>query len=349
MANNAVGSLTPSSIGNDSYLDMQGLAQLRASSRKEGDRDAALHAAAKQMEGMFMNMMLKSMRQANEAFSQDGLFENKEGQMFRDMLDQQYSMRLSSRYDAGLAVQIERQLNPTKFRKPTELDRTGGQQGFPLQGRQPGGMPLQKDSRSFELPETGPREFPLSGLRPVMAPDLMRDLSLINKSQSASQCEVDASSPQKFVDSIRPYAEQAGQALGVDPRAIVAQAALETGWGKHMMRDASGSPSYNLFGIKADSAWSAERVAVETTEYRANTPVREVADFRRYGSLADAFKDYVSFIKGNPRYENALRNGANAGAWGVHLQQAGYATDPAYGKKIASLVKSDEISGIPGV
>jgi flagellar protein FlgJ len=146
----------------------------------------------------------------------------------------------------------------------------------------------------------------------------------------------------RFTKPLWPHAEAAGRALGVSPRAILAQAALETGWGRSVPRHADGRSSFNLFGIKAGSSWKGETVQVSTTEYVNGKPVTQVAEFRSYRSHAEAFADYVRFLKADPRYQHALAANADAQTYGQALQKAGYATDPAYGRKIGSVA-----NGVP--
>jgi flagellar protein FlgJ len=148
---------------------------------------------------------------------------------------------------------------------------------------------------------------------------------------------------QDFIDKIRPHAERAAQALGVPARAIMAQAALETGWGKHVSRDGDGGSSYNLFGIKANKSWSGDRVQTATQEYSNGAFGSEQASFRSYDSLGDAFDDYVSFLKDNPRYLNALRADSVQG-FAQGLQKAGYASDPGYAGKIVDVANSSNMS-----
>jgi len=140
------------------------------------------------------------------------------------------------------------------------------------------------------------------------------------------------------VREIWPLAVQAGRQLGVDPRAIVAQAALETGWGSRQVRDDAGVSGNNLFNIKAGSSWPGERVTVTTLEYAGGLPKPERAQFRAYGSLAEGFQDYVRFLKENPRYGEALRSGGSAHVFADRLQSAGYATDPGYARKIRDII-----------
>ena len=140
-----------------------------------------------------------------------------------------------------------------------------------------------------------------------------------------------------FVDAITPHAEKAAKELGIPARVLVAQAALETGWGQKQIKNADGSNSHNLFGIKASKTWDGATTSSLTHEYAAGEKRVERADFRSYASVGEAFDDYVSFVKDNPRYAAALRNGGDGLQYAQGLQKAGYATDPAYAAKIAKI------------
>lgn len=146
-----------------------------------------------------------------------------------------------------------------------------------------------------------------------------------------------------FLDAIRPHAEKAAQALGVPTRAIMAQAVLETGWGRRIPRDTDGRPTLNLFGIKAGGGWSGKTVEAGTQEYVDGEFRNEAASFRAYGSLSETFDDYVRFLSRNPRYVEALRHDS-VGGFAQGLQKAGYATDPAYARKIVDVANSRDMS-----
>ena len=130
---------------------------------------------------------------------------------------------------------------------------------------------------------------------------------------------------------------------GTAPELLIAQAALETGWGQHMIRGQDGRNSFNLFGIKADAHWQGARALTETVEFRDGLMRRERAPFRAYNSLADSFSDYVSFLKANPRYQQALQQADNAPAFARALSEAGYATDPDYHDKIEQIMDSPRL------
>ena len=147
-----------------------------------------------------------------------------------------------------------------------------------------------------------------------------------------------------FVRRLLPLAREAADALGVDPHALVAQAALETGWGKSVPSTASGGSSFNLFGIKAGSNWSGPTVNVPTLEFEGGVPVRKVERFRSYESAQDSFRDYAGLIGNSPRYAAAKDSGTDVAAFASALQQGGYATDPAYAQKVTAV--THEVRGI---
>jgi flagellar protein FlgJ len=152
------------------------------------------------------------------------------------------------------------------------------------------------------------------------------------------------SSPDDFVAGIMPYAQEAAKKLNLDPDVLVAQAALETGWGKHLIHDAQGNNSFNLFNIKATDSWQGKKVAVSTLEYDKGIAKKENANFRSYNSYADSFADYVKLISESPRYEKAKALVSDASAYLDALQEGGYATDPKYAEKIKSVLKSEAIT-----
>lgn len=152
--------------------------------------------------------------------------------------------------------------------------------------------------------------------------------------------DYDWSSRENFARDLWPHAERAAQKLNVAPEALVAQAALETGWGQHVMQRGDGVSSLNLFGIKAGQGWTGGSVSRPTLEYRDGVAEREVARFRAYPDMAAAFDDYVEFISSNPRYE-AVHGNDDAKGFASALQDAGYATDPSYADKIARILDSD--------
>ena len=146
-------------------------------------------------------------------------------------------------------------------------------------------------------------------------------------------------SRQDFVDALLPAATAAGQKLGVDPGTLIAHAALETGWGKSMPRNADGSCSFNLFGIKAGAGWTGAQAVSPTTEFVNGQPQTQQASFRSYASPADCLQDYASLLSARQRYASALGTGSDASAFAGALQRGGYATDPQYAAKLTAVAR----------
>lgn len=151
-------------------------------------------------------------------------------------------------------------------------------------------------------------------------------------------------SAQEFVDAIRPHAEKAAAQLGVPARALIAQAALETGWGQHMATQQQGGTGVNLFGVKAQGGWSGASQTATTSEYQNGQWSSQQASFRSYKSIGESFDDYVSLLKNNPRYADALRSGDVHG-FAKGLQKAGYATDPNYAQKLLKVAYGTQMAG----
>lgn len=146
-----------------------------------------------------------------------------------------------------------------------------------------------------------------------------------------------------FVATMLPMAERAAKRIGVDPRYLVAQAALETGWGKKMIAQRDGSSSHNLFGIKSGSSWGGDSARAVTSEYEHGKQVKEVASFRAYNSFEQSFQDYVSFLQNNDRYQGALDSAARPEQFMKELQRAGYATDPQYARKVSQIARQVQV------
>ncbi|WHS61886.1 flagellar assembly peptidoglycan hydrolase FlgJ [Pseudomonas sp. G2-4] len=143
----------------------------------------------------------------------------------------------------------------------------------------------------------------------------------------------------EFVDAMLPMAKEAADRIGVDPRYLVAQAALETGWGKSVMRQPDGSSSHNLFGIKASQSWKGDSARAITSEFRNGEMVKETAEFRSYASYRDSFHDLVNLLQSNSRYQDVLKSADNPEQFVRELQKAGYATDPNYANKISNIAR----------
>lgn len=300
-----------------SYHDINSLQQIRQSAGQ--DEKQALRQAAEQFEAIFMNMLLKSMREANAHFEADGMMHSETTRFYRDMHDNQLASDLSQSGSLGLADLIVQQLDPT-----AAVSRAHQ----PVPGDLLMPQPIQRQSlqQRPQVAATAESELQAS---PVVA------------AQQPSRWQV--SSPAEFVERLLPAAREAAAALGLDPLALVAQAALETGWGQHMIRTANGENSYNLFGIKASRGWQGDTAVVDTLEYRQGVAQKEKARFRAYASPEQSLQDYVQFIRGSARYQDAVKVASDSVAYFRQLQAAGYATDPNYAEKIKSVLSSPAI------
>jgi flagellar protein FlgJ len=282
--------------------DIAGLDKLRkqAVEGDEGSEKAALTAAAKQFEAIFTSMLFKSMRDANSTF-ESGLMDSQNQQFYRQMMDEQMSSELSSSGSLGLADMIVAQLSSGSVENQNAANQ---HTDFEAMMKKVDGARQARSAESVIASET---------------------------TQVPQRHSFD--SPESFVGSMRPYAEKAAKALGVDSSLLLAQAALETGWGQKLVSNSRGS-SNNLFNIKADKSWSGDKVATQTLEYHQGIPVKEQAAFRSYSNFEDSFNDYVRFLNQNPRYTTALRHGGNDEQFIRGIHQAGYATDPNYADKV---------------
>ena len=149
----------------------------------------------------------------------------------------------------------------------------------------------------------------------------------------------------QFIADILPAAREAAKALGVSPVAVLAHAALETGWGKSVPRDGKNQPSFNLFGIKA-SGWAGRQVEAGTREFRQGLQQVERAAFRAYDSAADGVQDYAHLLQGSKRYQQVLGMGNDIAGFARGLQKAGYATDPHYAEKLTATAKGHRMQSI---
>jgi flagellar protein FlgJ len=308
--NNGIPAATGSSA--DVYNDFAGLAALKKSARTNDP--AALRQVAKQYEGVFARMMIKSMR---DAVGKDPIFGSDEGQSYQEMYDDQLSLELTKGKGLGLAdmlvQQIQRLKGGDKNDAAQAISSKTASQGMPGAGAT-AGVVSKAALRLFK--ENAPRTTGVTGA-------------------SASSASPEAQS--SFISELWPTAQQAGQQLGVDPRNLIAQAALETNWGTHVPSDSSGRSSNNLFGMKTGGQWNGATVTAGTQEYENGSAVSTTGQFRAYGSRAQSFQDYVALLRNNPRYTAALNTGSDAHAFATALQQGGYATDPDYASKIATL------------
>ena len=167
--------------------------------------------------------------------------------------------------------------------------------------------------------------------------------TMLKLSTDISSKDKDFQTPEEFIKKMRPYAEKAAKELGVPASILLAQSALETGWGNKVIQHGNGESSHNLFGIKADKRWDGPYVNVSSLEYVDGEARREFSNFKVYESYQHSFEDYVDFIKSNDRYRTALKNSANGETYIKALQEAGYATDPQYANKVIDIAQREAI------
>lgn len=266
------------------------------------DPRAALKGAAQQFEALFMQAVLKSMR---DAIPKSGLLDSPAQETYTALLDQQLANKIAAS-GTGLAAMIERQLAAA----------LPGASGAPARVSPAAQRPSAASARASVAPPTAPAVPAPAADAPARGGD---------------------GAQRAFVLRLWDHAAAAQQATGVPARFILAQAALESGWGKREIRGPDGLPTYNLFGIKAGAGWSGRTVEVVTTEYENGTAKKVVEKFRAYNGYSEAFRDWARLMKDNPRYAGVLAQ-AEARGFANALQRAGYATDPDYAAKLARTI-----------
>jgi flagellar protein FlgJ len=306
-----------------SYTDFQALSELRSEARLRPTE--ALEDVASQFESLFVQMMLKSMRDAS---IEGGLFDSSQLDTYQQMFDQQVSLDISQNGGIGLAEALVTQMG----------GKEAVSESFPVVGGDSNSQPLVALNRAV-----------VDIKRQVLGLYEASNDSVDSK-QGAAGVEHGKTtwlpaSPEEFIRNVWDYAESAAKQLGIDPAVLVAQSALETGWGKKVIQADQGS-SFNLFGIKADGRWDGKAATVSTVEFRDGLAVLEKASFRAYDSLSGSFNDYVDFLKSNPRYQQALDKVSDSKEFLVELQDAGYATDPQYAEKILGILGRNNYSAV---
>ena len=296
-----------------SYTDFNRFNALRT--QAHGNSDAALAKVAQEFEALFIQMMLKA---ARDATPDDSEFNTHEAQLYHEMFDNQIALNMAGEGRLGFAELLRKQI--------------------------PQAAAANDEPVVLKLPER--RLFPATAApySPVPEPLVADEVVDISSWQARITNRAFADSERNFAGKLLADAQRAANILGTTPEILVAQAALETGWGRHVMTGNDGRSSHNLFGIKADPSWEGPTVTRRTLEYYAGRPVRVNAAFRSYADFGAAFDDYARFIKDNPRYTQALARAANPRAYVQALQSAGYATDPQYAHKILQI--QDQIASL---
>jgi flagellar protein FlgJ len=288
-------------------VDLEGLGDLRRRAHREDPN--ALADVAVQFEALFIGMMLDSARSAALG---NGIFDGQETEQYLALMDRQVALELARNGGFGFGKTLLEQLGP----RETEVPATE--------------MVSRRVSPQIATPsaETA-AEFPTR---------LPASLAAVGGDVERS----DAPTPAEFVTSLLPEAKAAAESLGVDPRLLVAQAALETGWGRALPRDGSES-SNNLFGIKASASWSGATVEQWTLEHADGVTAPQRAEFRAYAGTDESFADYAKLIGTSRRYEEALGAAHDPEAYARAVTKAGYATDPAYADKWLAIYHGDRL------
>lgn len=263
------------------------------------DPKGAVKETARQFEALLMNVMLKGMR---DTIPQDGIFDSEQTRLYTSMLDQQLSQTMAKR-GIGIAEVLARQLSP----------------------------PGQAVTGNAAAPAVKSGGLETAGLQP-------RPHSA-GSSPNPSVVSLDANGQARnFIERLTPDAEVVSRESGIPVRFLLGHAALESGWGRSEIRMADGTPSHNLFGVKAGAGWQGRSVDVKTTEYEDGIAHKKVETFRAYDSYQDSLRDYAKLLATSPRYAEVLKNTSDARAYARELQDAGYATDPHYAEKLSGVI-----------
>ncbi len=303
-----------------SITDFNQFTEMRAAADRKDP--AVLNEVANQFEALFLQMMLKNMRAAS--FGDPLMGDNKQHELYRDMMDKQLSLEMANGKGIGLAEKIVEQLGGTPAKRVSE----------PM----PVYRPIEK--ASAVSPADASDNVTAEALTTPAAVDgaARQATTPSPEAEPASDKQQPAwHDPVTFAKAVWPHVKRAANTLNVSPVSILAQAALETGWGAKVMPGVNGASSLNLFGIKAANGWQGDSVAKKTVEFDGKLARQEVARFRAYPDVASTFTDYAEFLGNNPRYETVKNTGGNVAAFANALADSGYATDPRYSEKIQDI------------
>jgi len=341
------------------YTDLNSMNQLKLGANANSPEN--IRKVAEQFESLFVNMMVKSMRDANAVFAEGNPLNTAQTRHYQDMYDNQLSIHLAESKGLGMTDTLMRQLSPNSTTAATGTDTTGNNakavggvdqsallarrrlaisshysEWAERHAQQTAGQSTQ-NSKVSDSGSVAENWQPLRALQAASRNAQSSTTEQVMNAESAGRTRF--ANAGEFVETMLPMAEKAAARLGVDPHYLVAQAALETGWGKSVIKESDGSSSHNLFGIKSHGGWQGDSANVMTTEYRNGVEGKERAAFRSYDSWEQSFEDYVSFLETNGRYQQALSSTANPDSFFRELQQAGYATDPQYASKVSQIAR----------
>ena len=348
------------------YTDLNRLAGMKNGEQR--DSEGNVRRVAQEFEALFINQIFKSMRSANEAVAKDSLFDSDTTRHYQEMHDQQLSISLSREGGGiGLADVLVRQMSRLRgeparsspFGTVVQQSESGADKASSKNADEaPVSQAALLNRRRLSLPSRLEDRL-LAGIVSSSEGQLNNGADWVAKKDSSEKALAEPqkttprsvaqpplakgkaafASAQDFVQTMLPLAQEAAERIGVEPHYLVAQAALETGWGKSILRRSDGDSSFNLFGIKTHGQWQGEAARAVTSEYREGQMVRETASFRAYDSYKQSFHDLVDFLQSNPRYQNALSKTDNSETFVRELQAAGYATDPQYARKINQIAR----------
>ncbi|GIU09853.1 MULTISPECIES: flagellar assembly peptidoglycan hydrolase FlgJ [unclassified Shewanella] len=360
------------------FLDLGGLDSLR--SRAQNDETSALKEVAQQFEGIFVQMLMQSMRDANAVFESDSPMNSQYTKFYEQMHDQQMSLNLSGEGMLGLADLMVQQLDPANSpMTPASVlrgDINGGSKAAALTMDRPDALQMPNsrvaslDAVSVQAVANPSVSSPIhqsfsgnsfagnssssnalaansqaphaltSGVQSQTLDSVLSGKVLPSAAVNADKSQANFTSQDEFVARLYPHAQKAAQSLGTTPEVLIAQSALETGWGQKMVKGHQGQQSNNLFNIKADKRWQGDKASVSTLEYEQGIAVKQQANFRIYEDIGQSFNDFVSFVSNGDRYQDAMKQAADPQAFIRSLQEAGYATDPKYADKVIQVMKT---------
>ncbi len=338
-------------MGNTDFVnDYSSLEHLRRQGLTGGkaERSAALRQAANQFEAMFTQMWLKVQRESTKELYKDNPLSSSTSELYQSMLDEQMSAQLASNgvsmQSGGLSELIVRQLDKSSNSSPStgELHMPNESRSFAL-NRTPGAFSLENARRqesAAQVPlrsEYFGREFALDSVRSSRTPDVIQEAELQKHFSVKGRDGKAGKAQQDFVDKLMPIARKVASKFGLDPMVMVAQAALETGWGRHLMKKGAASAN-NFYGIKAGGRKTGTTRA-NSYEYVNGKKVMVNSSFRAYSSIEASMEDYARLITGNSRYSR-VKDAQTADNYFEELQKAGYATDPKYADKLKKIIRN---------
>lgn len=323
-----------------SYTDLAALNDVKKLGRNQDPK--AILEVARQFESFFITQLMKEMRAGVDLIGKDNFTNSNEMRFHQQMFDQQMSLDVANKGGYGLAELIARQLTEQFNLNWSNADEPVKSNGLEWKSTPPPqGRVVAIESEDGMLGQDAASVVDESNSLLDRLKDKLTPLQEIISPDQAGESSEKPISKGTFFSVLKDLAVGAAEKLGLDEKVLLAQAALETGWGEFISKGSNGS-SNNLFNIKSSGSWQGDSVTVTTVEFREGVAQKEQASFRSYKSYEDSFNDYVNFLQSNPRYEKALSCAPDSEAYLHELQKAGYATDPNYAQKILQLLEQPE-------